>query len=87
MLILMENTSLKRPVTLEYIQQQKTETLAELQNQKAVVIATAQNIFSPLSPAIKKSNSLVRAFNTGMAIFDGALIGIKMMRKIRRVFR
>ena len=27
------------------------------------------------------------AFNTGMAVFDGVMMGIKFMRKIKRAFR
>ena len=29
----------------------------------------------------------MRSFNTGMAIFDGVVMGVKIMKKIRRFFR
>ena len=83
----MNHSTREIPVTLESIRQQKAETLAELKNQKTVVATTARKIVAPLTPAVHKGNALIRAFNTGMAIFDGALIGIKLMRKIRKVFR
>lgn len=29
----------------------------------------------------------MRSFNTGMAIFDGVMLGMKMIRKVRGLFR
>ena len=29
----------------------------------------------------------MRAFNTGMAVFDGVMLGVKLMRKVRKIFR
>lgn len=45
-----------------------------------------QNIFG-LAPAANKADSLMRSFNTGMAIFDGVVLGIKIMKKMRTYFR
>ena len=42
---------------------------------------------SPLAPAANKADSLMRSFNTGMAIFDGVVLGIKIMKKMRTYFR
>ena len=46
-----------------------------------------REIFSPLAPAANKADSLMRSFNTGMAIFDGVVLGIKIMKKMRTYFR
>lgn len=49
--------------------------------------ATTREIFSPLAPTANKADSLMRSFNTGMAIFDGVVLGIKIMKKMRTYFR
>ena len=49
--------------------------------------ATTREIFAPLAPATNKADAIMRSLNTGMAIFDGVVMGIKIMRKIRAYFR
>ena len=65
-------------ITLEYIARLKTEKLEEIRGQKKAMTRTAQRIFAPLAPATSQ---------TGMAIFDGVVMGVKIMKKIRRFFR
>ena len=72
-------------ITLEEITQRKKKLLNEIQAQKRAM--TAREIFSPLAPAANKADSLMRSFNTGMAIFDGVVLGIKIMKKMRTYFR
>ena len=43
-------------------------------------------IFAPLEPATNKANAMMRAFNTGMAVFDGIVLGVKVMKKFRKIF-
>ena len=74
-------------ITLEEITQRKKKLLNEIQAQKRAMTATTREIFSPLAPAANKADSLMRSFNTGMAIFDGVVLGIKIMKKMRRYFR
>lgn len=74
-------------ITLESLRMQKLEALEELRAQKQIMADTAQTLFAPLAPAADKSTSVLRAFNTGMAIFDGVMTGVKLMRKIRNAFR
>ena len=49
--------------------------------------ATTREIFAPLAPATNKADAIMRSFNTGMAVFDGAMLGIKLMKKVRKIFR
>ena len=65
----------------------RAEALEELRTQKQVMSDTARNLFAPIAPAADKGTAIMRAFNTGMAVFDGAMLGIKLMRKIRKIFR
>ena len=60
-------------ITLEEITQRKKKLLNEIHAQKRA--------------ATNKADSLMRSFNTGMAIFDGVVMGIKIMKKIRAYFR
>lgn len=77
----------KNITTLEALQQEKLAVLQQLRTQKQVLDKNARTLFAPLPAAVNKGNSLMRAFNTGMAVFDGAMLGIKLMRKVRKFFQ
>ena len=83
----MNETSKTEILTLEDLQRQRAEALEELRAQKQVMSDTARNLFAPIAPAADKGTAVMRAFNTGMAIFDGVMLGIKLMRKVRKIFR
>lgn len=82
----MDNTTNTVPITLESIARQKAELLQKIRLQREIMTGLTQEIFAPLEPATNKANDMMRAFNTGMALFDGIVLGIKMMRKFRRLF-
>ena len=82
----MDNTTNTTPVTLESIAQKKAMLLQEIRLQKEIMTGLTQEIFAPLEPATNKSNSMIRAFNTGMAVFDGIVLGLKLMKKFRKIF-
>lgn len=83
----MNSTTDHAPVTLESIAQQKATLLQEIRTQKETMTALTREIFAPLEPATNKTNAMMRAFNTGMAMFDGAMLGLKMIRKVKSFFR
>lgn len=72
--------------TLEEITQRRKKTLAEIRSQKEKMTGTAKELFAPLAPAATKADAIARAFNTGSAIIDGVLTGVKIMRNVRRFF-
>lgn len=76
-----------KKITLEEITERKRMLLDEIRAQKTVMAHTAREIFATLTPAASKTNALMRSFDTGMAIFDGVMLGIKFMRKVRSYFR
>ena len=82
----MNDTVQTEILTLEDLQRQKAEALEELRAQKQVMNDTARNLFAPIAPAANKGTAIMRAFNTGMAVF-GAMLGIKLMKKVRKIFR
>lgn len=81
------STQTPKKITLEDIAQQKAKLLVEIHTQKKAMTSTVREIFAPLAPANNKADAIMRSFNTGMAIFDGVMMGIKIMRKIRKYFR
>lgn len=81
----MNDTIQTEILTLEDLQRQKAEALEELRAQKQVMNDTARNLFAPITPAANKGTAIMRAFNTGMAVFDGAMLGIKLMKKVKNI--
>ena len=80
----MNDTVQTEILTLEDLQQQKAEALEELRAQQQIMADTARNLFAPIAPAADKGTAIMRAFNTGMAVFDGVMLGVKLMRKVRK---
>lgn len=74
------------PESLDQLMQQKASLLQEIRKQKNLMAQTARNVAAPFAPATRKSNSFMHAFNRGMIVFDGIIMGMKMMRKIRNLF-
>lgn len=81
------STPTPKKITLEDIAQRKQEVLQEICDQKQAMADTTRRIFAPLAPAASGGNALMRSFSTGMAIFDGVMLGMKMIRKVRGLFR
>ena len=81
------STPTPQKITLEDIAQRKQEILQDIRNQKQAMADTTRRIFAPLAPAASGGSSLMRSLNTGMAIFDGVMLGMKMIRKVRGLFR
>ena len=72
------STPTPKKITLEDIAQRKQEVLQEICDQKQAMADTTRRIFAPLAPAASGGN---------MAIFDGVMLGMKMIRKVRGLFR
>lgn len=75
------------PTTLEDIRLRKVEVLNQIHRQKEIINVISKEILAPIAPAANKANALMRAFNTGMAVFDGVMIGLKLMKRARKMFR
>ncbi|ERI88551.1 hypothetical protein HMPREF1981_00484 [Bacteroides pyogenes F0041] len=81
------STQASRKFTLEEIVERRKRVLCEIRAQKEEMTCTAKELFAPLAPAATKADAIARAFNTGSAIIDGVITGIKIMRNMRRFFR
>ena len=82
----MNNTTNTIPVTLESIARQKAELQQKIRLQKEIMTGLTHEIFAPLRPATNKGNAMMRTFNTSMAIFDGIVLGVNMMKQFKRFF-
>ena len=76
------NAQTPQKFTLEKIAERKKKLLNEIHAQKKAMTATTREIFAPLAPATNKADAIMR-----MAVFDGVVMGIKIMRKVRAYFR
>lgn len=74
------------PETLEQLMRQKAALQTQIQVQKVTLARLGSELAAPFTPAAHKGNSLLRAFNRGMAVFDGVMLGLKVMRKFRIFF-
>ena len=81
------NAQTTQKFTLVEIAERNKNLFIDIHAQKKAMTATSREIFAPLAPATNKADALMRSFNTGMAVFDGVVMGIKIMRKIRAYFR
>lgn len=75
-------------ITLEEISQRKTEVLERIRVQHKVIAGVTEEMFSPLLPSSRQNkSSLITKFNTGMAIFEGVIVGIKFLYRIRKALQ
>lgn len=74
-------------ITLEDIAVRKAAILKRINLQKEKINGLSQGFITPLKPVAKKSNAVMGAFNTSMVVFDGVLIGYKLLRKFRKLFK
>lgn len=74
--------------TLEDISQRKQEVLQDIHTQHQVIAGISQEIFAPFLPSSNQGHSsLIKKFYMGMAIFDGVMVGMKLFKSIRKIFR
>lgn len=72
--------------TMDDIVRLKQELLADIHKQKDIMSDLAHEIFAPPTPAPTGKNGLIHSFNTGMAVLDGVVLGVKVIRKFRSFF-
>lgn len=80
-----KNQSSKDLITLELLAQRKAEKLEEVRKAKERIHHTARQLFAPVEPK-NGMDSFMQNINSGMAIYDGVMTGIKIMRRVRSFF-
>jgi len=76
----------KQEITLEEISQRKEKLLKDIRQQKEQMKATASDLFAPVKPT-SKAGAIMHSINSGMAVFDGVILGMKVIKRIRKAFR
>ena len=78
---------MEKEITLEDIAKQKAVVLKKIRVHQDTITTSTRQFFSPLKPIANKSNGIMKAVNTGMFMFDGLLIGMKILKAFRKVFK
>lgn len=76
----------KQPITLEEISRQKQEVRRQLAEQKDLIQASATALFAPVK-ATSKMEHIMNSVNSGIAAYDGLMTGLKIIRRVRSLFR
>lgn len=74
-------------ITLEDITRQKAALRKRISTQKEKMSTLSQGFIAPLKPTAKKSSAMMGVFNKSMIVFDGVLIGYKLLRKFKKMIR
>lgn len=69
--------------TLDQISERKKNVRKELEDQKSIIQEQTKELFYP-QPKDTGISSFMDSFNKGLALYDGVMTGIKLMRKVRR---
>ncbi|MFT3754212.1 MAG: hypothetical protein QM800_15500 [Paludibacter sp.] len=73
----------KQEIDMEALLVRKAELKQQIQDQKQQLAVSAQHMVSPAS----FSTYIFRAFSKGLSMVDGVMVGFKIMRTIRGIFR
>jgi len=82
-----------KKVDLDTITARKKEILGDIRIQKDVIIQAAQNIVAPFTAltggghaVADGASGIMKKFNTGLVIFDGLMLGFKIIKKVKGFF-
>lgn len=74
-------------ITLDDIAQRKQDVLAAIRLKHTSIGDSAQRLVSPYTKSTAENKSLLQTFNQGFLIFDGVVVGMKLINRIRKMFR
>lgn len=72
-------------ITLDDIQQMKSDVLLEIEKQKDDIVRKTQQITAPYQGI--GGGGLMGTLRTAYAVYTGVSTGIRLMRSIRKIFR
>lgn len=73
----------KNKITFDQIAQSKTKVRKSLREQKELLTTEVKDLFSPFTPD-PGTPPLLRSFSTGMAIYEGVMTGVKIIKRVRK---
>lgn len=80
----MQNQNVKPYQSIADIQQRKELLLSELRKSNKEINILCKDLFTHKDSKKKKGFSMSSVMNTGMGIFDGAMLAWKLYRKFKR---
>lgn len=83
----MNTDSKKNLFTLEAIRAAKYEKLEQIRAKQTSIISIANRITAPVSHIAQNGRSLSKSVGTGMAILQGIITGLQIIRKFQNLFR
>ncbi|MDD4970266.1 MAG: hypothetical protein PHT07_12650 [Paludibacter sp.] len=77
------SASKRKAVGLEILLNRKAELKDQIKDQKILITEKTQDLFTPTS----LTNYLFRSFNKGLNVIDAVLMGYKIVKSIRTLWR
>ncbi|MBQ6746913.1 MAG: hypothetical protein IJR07_07705 [Bacteroidaceae bacterium] len=74
-------------ISLESIAQQKAAILKRINAQKQKMSSLSQGFIEPWKPTTKKSSAALGLFNKGLMVVDGVVLGLKLLKRLRKMLR
>ena len=81
--IVPSNSPKSKEMSIEDLALLKAELKQQIQEQKQIIAASSQKLVSPASI----SSYIFGAFRNSFNLMDGVLIGLKVVKMVRRIFR
>lgn len=82
------NTSTRtKEDTLQRIRTRKAEVKKEMRTSADTMKGTLRTLFAPPQKSNSKLGSLMNMVDQGLAVYDGVMMGMRVARNIRRIFR
>ena len=72
--------------TLDLIREEKKQVRKQILESTDRIRSTYQGMVAPPKPPTTKMESFMNAFDQGMAIYDGVMMGMRIVRTIRSIF-
>lgn len=74
-------------ITLEQIKKLKKQKLEEIRAKQNTIVSLTGELMAPVREVSRTGNILTRSFGIGMTVIQGALAGLRMLRRFRGMFR
>lgn len=81
-----ENPTKIKGMTLDEISLKKESLRIQIEEQKCAIAGSYQRIIDPFSLQASGS-SFLKNFSNGLLIFDGVMMGIKVIKRIKKIFK
>lgn len=80
------NTPTAPQDALDSVRTRKAEVKAQIKASSTYIKTATRQLFTPPPKATSKLGTFMNMVDQGMAIYDGVLIGMRVVRNVRRIF-